>query len=259
MKLPANKIRALIVDDEPLARQGVRMLLEKDPQIGLIREACSGKQAVHEILGEEQDLVFLDVQMPEMDGFGVLRKVGLEKAPIVVFVTAYDKYAIAAFEINAVDYLLKPLSTRRFKQALGRAKLRLGRLDRAPDYKIMALLEQLANGNGYLQRLAVKSGDRTVFLSMNDVDWIQADANYVRLHAAGSHYLLETTMNRISERLDPVFFVRVHRSLIVNVDRIREVQRGAHGEYVLILKNGIQLQSGRTYSDAMKRLLSNPL
>lgn len=259
MKPSANKIRALIVDDEPLARQGVRMLLEKDPEIGPIREAWTGKQAVREILAEQPDVLFLDVQMPEMDGFAVLRKVGMEKPSAIVFLTAFDSYAIAAFEINAVDYLLKPLSTRRFKEALERAKVRLHSLDRSSELKIVALLEQLANGSAPLQRLAAKSADRTVFLNIGDVDWIEAYGNYARLHAGGSHYLVEVTMNRISERLDSSSFIRVHRCFIVNVNRIRDVQTGLHGGYVLTLKDGVQLRSGRTYHDAVKRLLSNPL
>ena len=251
-------IRVLIVDDETLARQGIRMLLAADPDIGPIEEARNGKQAVRAILAEKPDLVFLDVQMPEMDGFAVLRKAGLENTPTVIFVTAYDKYAIEAFEVQAVDYLLKPFTEKRFRKALERAKSRLGSGEPLLDPKLLTMLEQISRGPNYLTRLALKSAGKTFFLEIDAVDWIAASENYVQLHVGKTSHLVQVTMNRVAKRLDPAMFVRIHRSFIVNLKRIREVRPAFHGEYTLTLEGGVQLRSSRTYGETMKRLLSNP-
>jgi two-component system, LytTR family, response regulator len=249
----------LIVDDEPLAREGLRMLLSQDPEVSAIPEAKDGREAVAAIRGSRPDLVFLDVQMPEMDGFAVVREIGAERMPPVVFITAHDRFAIQAFEINAIDYLLKPVTEERFAQALARAKIRLysSPADDA-NRQIICLLESLASPRRYLKRLAVRSAGKTVFVDLDDVDWMEASENYVQLHTGRANHLLHVTMNTIAKSLDPEVFLRIHRSIIVNTSRIKELQPGPHGEYVVTLRSGVRLQSGRTYSEKLKALAENP-
>jgi len=252
-------LTALIVDDEPLAREGLRMLLAEDPEVAAIHEAKDGREAVAAIQGTRPDLVFLDVQMPEMDGFGVVAEVGAEHMPAVVFVTAHDRYAIQAFEINAIDYLLKPVTEERFRQALARAKARLSAkpTDDA-SRQILSLLETIASPRRYLKRLAVRSAGKTVFVDVEDVDWLEAAENYVQLHAGRAGHLIHVTMNTLEKSLDPETFVRIHRSVIVNVNRIKELQPALHGEYTITLTNGVRLQSGRMYNAKLRTLAENP-
>jgi len=249
----------LIVDDEPLAREGLRLLLSQDPEIAAVREARNGREAAAAIRNSRPDLVFLDVQMPEMDGFGVVREVGAERMPPVVFVTAHDRFAIQAFEINAIDYLLKPVTEERFTQALARAKTRLysSPADQACR-QIICLLESLATPRRYLKRLAVRSAGKTVFVDLEDVDWMEAAENYVQLHAGRASHLLHIAMHALERALDPEMFLRIHRSIIVNISRIKELQAGAHGEYMVTLRSGVRLQSGRTYSEKLKTMSANP-
>jgi two-component system, LytTR family, response regulator len=251
--------RALLVDDEPLAREGLRLLLARDPDFTAIEEARDGREAVERICARAPDLVFLDVQMPEMDGFAVVREVGAEKMPAVVFVTAHDKYAIQAFEVNAIDYLLKPVTAERFGAALARAKARLtATASDDPSRQILSLLETIAAPRQALKRLAVRSAGRTLFVDVDDIDWIEAAENYVQLHAGRAEHLLHVTMNVLEKSLDPEIFLRIHRSVIVNVRRIKELQPAMHGEYVITLSNGVRLQSGRMYNDRLKALTANP-
>lgn len=252
-------LTTLIVDDEPLAREGLRALLSRDPEVSAIREARNGREAVATIRESNPDLVFLDVQMPEMDGFEVVRKIGAEHMPAVVFVTAHDKYAIQAFEINALDYLLKPVIEERFVKALVRAKSRI-RSDGATDStrQIIGLLETMTSPRRYLKRLAVRSASKTVFVDVEDVDWIEAAENYVELHVGRVSHLLHVTMNTLEKSLDPEIFLRIHRSVIVNLRRIKDLQSGAHGEYVITLRDGARLESGRTYSQRLRALANNP-
>jgi two-component system LytT family response regulator len=250
---------ALLVDDEPLAREGLRLLLSGDPDVIAIDEARNGREAVQAIAAKRPDLVFLDVQMPEMDGFAVVREVSPERMPAVVFVTAHDKYAIQAFEINAIDYLLKPVTADRFATALARAKSRLTSAPSADaNRRILSLLESIASPGHALKRLAVRSGGKTVFVDVDDIDWIEAAENYVQLHAGRAEHLLHVTMNALEKSLDPETFLRIHRSVIVNVRRIKELQPVMHGEYVITLANGIRLQSGRNYNEKLKALTANP-
>ncbi len=252
-------LTTLIVDDEPLAREGLRMLLSQDPEIAAIHEARDGREAVAAILEARPDLVFLDVQMPEMDGFSVVREVGAERMPAVVFVTAHDQYAIQAFEINAIDYLLKPVTEERFRQALARAKVRLDvRAGDEASGRILSLLEAMAAPRRYMKRLAVRSAGKTVFVDVEDVDWIEAAENYVQLHAGKAGHLLHVPMNTLEKSLDPEIFLRIHRSAMVNVRRIKELQPAAHGEYVVTLASGVRLQSSRTYNEKLKTLAANP-
>lgn len=252
-------LTTLIVDDEPLARQGLRMLLSQDPDITSIHEARDGKEAVKSILKMRPDLVFLDVQMPEMDGFSVLKEVGVEQMPAVVFVTAHDRYAIQAFEINAIDYLLKPVTEDRFTQALGRAKSRLqSHSGGDTSRQIIGLLQTIASPQRYLKRLAVRSAGKTVFVDVEEIDWIEAAENYVQLHTSRARHLLHVPMNTLEKSLDPEVFLRVHRSIIVRVGRIKELQPGPHGDYVIILQNEVRLRSGRSYNEKLKALAANP-
>jgi two-component system, LytTR family, response regulator len=252
------QLTTLIVDDEPLAREGLRALLAKDAEVSAIREAKDGREAVAAIRDGHPDLVLLDVQMPEMDGFAVVRSVGAESMPGVVFVTAHDRYAIQAFEINALDYLLKPVIEERFVQAMTRAKKRIRANMADANRQILGLLETIASPRKYLKRLAVWSAGKTTFLDVEEVDWIQAAENYVELHAGRMSHMLHVTMNALEKSLDPEFFLRIHRSIIVNVSRIRYLEPSSHGEYLITLRDGARLQSGRTYSDRLKAHLNNP-
>lgn len=251
-------LTALIVDDEPLAREGLRALLASDAEIVTILEARDGREAIAAIRESSLDLVFLDVQMPEVDGFAVVRAIGAEQMPPVVFVTAHDQYAIHAFEINALDYVLKPVIEERFVKALARAKGRIRTDEAANSHRqIIGLLETIAAPRSYLKRLAVRSAGKTVFVDVEDVDWMQGAENYVELHAGASTHLLHVTMNILEKSLDPEVFLRIHRSIIVNVHRIKALQTGAHGEYIVTLHDGARLQSGRTYMDRVRALATN--
>jgi two-component system, LytTR family, response regulator len=250
---------ALLVDDEPLAREGLRMLLAADAEVSSIREARNGREAVEAIRAVRPDLVFLDVQMPEMDGFAVLQEVGAEQMPAVVFVTAHDKYAIQAFEINAIDYLLKPVTEERFAKALARAKgLLQSKNADEPGRQILSLLETIAAPRQSLKRLAVRTAGKTVFVDVADIEWIEAAENYVQIHAGRAEHLLHVTMSTLEKSLDPELFLRIHRSVIVNVKRIKEMQPVMHGEYVITLANGVRLQSGRSYAEKLKTMAENP-
>jgi two-component system LytT family response regulator len=252
-------LTALIVDDEPLAREGLRALLSRDPEVGAIRVARDGREAVASIRECNPDIVFLDVQMPEMDGFAVVRTIGAEYMPAVVFVTAHDQYAIQAFEINALDYLLKPVIEERFVKALVRAKGRICVNDAADSTRqILGLLETIASPPNYLKRLAARSSGKTVFVEIDALDWIQGAENYVELHTGPASHLLHVTMNTLEKSLDPEIFLRIHRSIIVNLGRIRDLQPGTHGEYSITLRDGTRLQSGRTYADRLRALANNP-
>jgi len=252
-------LTTLLVDDEPLAREGLRMLLSQDPEISAIHEAKDGREAVAAIRNLRPDLVFLDVQMPEMDGVSVVKEVGADQMPAVVFVTAYDKYAIEAFEINAIDYLLKPVTAERFAQALARAKIRLQpRSGDDASRQILSLLETIASPHRSVKRLAVRSAGKTLFVDVEDIDWIEAAENYVQLHVGRAAHLLHVTMSTLEESLDTEIFVRIHRSIMINVRRIKELQPAAHGEYVVTLQDGVRLESGRTYHERLKALATNP-
>jgi two-component system LytT family response regulator len=252
-------LTTLLVDDEPLARDGLRMLLSRDSDVSYIHEARNGREAVSAIRSLQLDLVFLDVQMPELDGFAVVKQVGAERMPAVVFVTAHDRYAIQAFEISAIDYLLKPVTEQRFATAMDRAKAHLKAKDPGDaSRRILSLLENISAPRQHIKRLAVRSAGKTVVVDVADIDWIEAAENYVQLYAGQVRHLLHVTMNTLEKSLDPDCFLRIHRSIIVNVTRVRELQPLMHGEYVLTLRNGVRLQSGRSYNERVKSLTTNP-
>lgn len=252
-------LTTLIVDDEPLAREGLRMLLAEDPDVEAVHEAKDGHEAIAFLRSTRPDLVFLDVQMPEMDGFSVVREIGAEHMPAVVFVTAHDQYALQAFEVNALDYLLKPVTRERFVQALARAKKRL-ETEPAGDAsrQILSLLETIAAPQRSIKRLAVRTAGKTTFVDLDDVDWMEAAENYVKLHVGRTTHLVHVAMNTLEKSLAPETFLRIHRSLIVNVERIKELEPALHGEYVVTLENDVRLRSGRTYHEKLKALANNP-
>jgi two-component system LytT family response regulator len=240
------KMRVLIVDDEPWARKRIATLLKPEADIEIVKECAGGEAAIQAITECTPDLVFLDVQMPEVDGFDVLEAIGPERMPIVIFATAYDKYAIQAFDAQAIDYLLKPFDEERFRKALYRARRELdGKI--SSEKALSKLLESMRGERRYLQRLVAKSGGRVLFLKLADIDWLKATGNYVTLHAGKESHMLRTTMNALEPKLDPEQFARIHRSAIVNLDRVRELQPLFRGEHVLILKDGTQLSVGRAF------------
>jgi two-component system, LytTR family, response regulator len=252
-----EKIRALIVDDEPLAREGIRMRLAQEPDIAVIGECSNGRQAVTLIERDSPDLVFLDVQMPKLDGFGVIAAIGARRMPQVIFVTAYDEHALRAFEVHALDYLLKPIDGARFLEALARARSRIR--GHELQEQLQALLASIKSEKRYLARLSIKTGGRILFLGVDEIDWIEAADNYVLLHAGRDSHMLHTTMNSLEDRLDPGAFLRIHRSTIVNLQRVKELHPMFHGEYRIILKDGTELASGRSYRSKLQRLLDNSL
>jgi two-component system LytT family response regulator len=246
----SEPIRALIVDDEPAARDTIRGLLARDPEVSVVGECGDGRSALETIREAAPQLVFLDVQMPEMDGFTMLRHLHPAEVPVLVFTTAYDQYALRAFEVHALDYLLKPFDDDRFREALARAKerVRQGRVE-ALSGRLRDLLDD-AEGTGdargrYSTRLMVREGERMVVVPVRDIDWIEADGDVLRIHAGRAQYALRETLKDLERRLDPSRLIRIHRSTIVNVDRIRELQPYFRGEYVVILHDGTRLKLSR--------------
>jgi two-component system LytT family response regulator len=248
-------LRALIVDDEPLARTALLRLLKPDRDISVIGQCGDGESAVQAIQQMRPDLVFLDVQMPEMDGFQVVESVGIDQMPVTIFVTAFDHYAIRAFDANAVDYLLKPFASDRLSRALARARERYqGRQDQEAAQRLFSLLGSRYQSD-YVQRLTVASGGRIQFISVADIDWIEAEGNYARLHVGRRVYDVRETLQALMEKLDPREFIRIHRSTIVNIRRIREVQPWFQGSHIVLLQSGEELRMSRYQRDAVERLL----
>jgi len=249
-------IRTLIVDDEPLARQRLRHLLADQADIEVVDECATGEQAIEAIEALQPDLLFLDIQMPEVDGFGVMRAVGPGTVPVVIFVTAYDQFALRAFEAHALDYLLKPFDDERFEAALDRARNTIrqhrdGDLDR----RLRALLQDVRPEREYLQRLSVRAGMRTVLVRTAEIDWIEAEGKYVRLHVGPRTHLVRDTLTRLEEALDPSVFRRIHRSTIVNLERVREIESLFQGDCVLVLQDGTRLNAGRAYRKNLDELV----
>jgi two-component system, LytTR family, response regulator len=250
-------IRTLIVDDEPLARTRIRSLLQDEADIEVVGECGDGKQAVVALRDLQPDLVFLDVQMPALDGFEVLEAVRGDRLPAVIFVTAYDRYAIRAFEHHALDYLLKPFDRDRFQKALARLRADLQRKQQASaSQRLAAMLQDVQSSSRKpVQRLVIKSGGRIFFLRVEEIDWIEAAGNYVRLHVGKETHLLRETMNSLEGRLDGQQFVRIHRSTIVAMDRIKELQPWFHGDFKVILKDGGELTLSRGYRQKLQEML----
>ncbi len=254
-----TKIRALIVDDEPLARRRIKSLLAHDQSVDVIGECSDGHKAVTSISELSPDLVFLDVQMPAMDGFEVIKTIGAEQMPTVIFVTAYDQYALKAFEVNALDYLLKPFDRTRFHKTLERAKTMIkGLQNGAVNNQLLSLLGDLRREQKIPERFIIKSGGRVVFLKVDEIDWMSAVGNYVRLQVGRDSHLMRDTMTGMESKLDPVSFMRIHRSTIVNLDRVKEVQPWAKGEYVVIMRDGTRLIMSRRYRERLNERLNKP-
>jgi two-component system LytT family response regulator len=249
-------IRAMIVDDEPLARRRIRSLLAEAGDVEVAAECANGKEAIQAIEASPPDLLFLDIQMPELDGFDVLQAIGVGHVPVVIFVTAYDQFAVRAFEAHALDYLLKPFDDERFEAALQRARTQIrqrrgGDLDR----RLRALLAEARRDRGYLQRLAVPTGQRSVLIRTEQIDWIEAERNYIRLHVGGRTHLLRENLGRIESALDPTVFCRIHRSTIVNINRIQAVEAPLRGESLVVLHDGTKLASGRSYRANLRAVM----
>jgi two-component system LytT family response regulator len=274
-----KRIQVLVVDDEPLARSGVADLVRRDPELVVVRECGDGPAAVEAIRSLSPDIVLLDVQMPGMDGFEVLRTIGAERMPAVVFVTAYDRFALRAFDVNAVDYLLKPFEDERFGAAMERAK-RAVRQDEVATLarRLAGLLDMTGTkgtgdgtravgpqsdapvaGSPTLSRIVVKSGGTVLFVRVEDIDWIEAADYYARLHVGPRSHLVRETMAALEQKLDPARFFRVHRSAIVNLDRVKQLQPYFRGQHVVVLADGTRLKLNRARRERLEALLGQRL
>jgi two-component system LytT family response regulator len=260
------KIRTVVVDDEPLARRRLARLLEADETVDVVAVCANGPDAVRTVREARPDLLFLDVQMPEMDGFGVLQALGGDGLPQVVFVTAYDQYAIQAFEVHALDYLLKPYTPARLSAAVRRAARQIAAPRATPADRLTELLEHLERerrelgarlGGGapaqpaHTTRMLVKNGERMFFVPVEKIDWLEAEGNYVRLHCGREAHLVRATLTGMEEQLDPHRFTRIHRSTIVNLDRVKEVRPWFAGDYLVKLHDGAELRLSRRYRDRL--------
>lgn len=268
-----EKIRVMLVDDEPLALRGLKLRLEAFPEIEIIAECANGREAVKEIKALTPDVVFLDIQMPGLDGFGVVRALLGGPAPLFIFVTAYDKYAIDAFEANALDYIVKPVEEERLKDAVHRARAALrSKAAASRESRLIELLASLSDDDRdrikelisdedwsakqrYAERLSFKDGSKVVVLTSDEIEWIDAAGDYMCIHAGGKTHIIRETMKALQQRLDPARFQRVHRSAIVNVDKVKELHPHSNGEYFLILENGAELKLSRSYKEVVARFI----
>jgi two-component system, LytTR family, response regulator len=251
-----HKASILIVDDERLSRKRMRRLLAVEEDLEVIGECANGQEAITAINQRRPDVLFLDIQMPQMDGFEVLQAVSFARVPIVIFVTAYDEYAVRAFDVHAFDYLLKPFDRKRFQETIQRARAQLQQLQNGDlNQRLFALLESLNGRRRMADRIAVKTGGHVVFVKTQNIDWIEAADNYVCLHCGAETHALRETMNSLEGRLDNSRFLRIHRSTIVNVDRIKELQPWFRGDYLVLLHDGTQLTLSRNYRERLKTAL----
>lgn len=250
------KIRALIADDEPLARERLVELLRAEPDIEIVGECADGREALKQIQSAAPDLIFLDVQMPELDGFGVVSALSKEQMPAIIFVTAYDQFAVRAFEVSAVDYLLKPFDRERFQLALRRAIDQIQRREPGEiTRRLHQLMAELRPEAPVLERLAIKTEGRVLLVKVADIDWIEAADNYVNIHVGNESHLHRETMASVENKLASNQFMRISRSTIVNVERIKELQPMFHGDYVVILRNGTKLSLSRGYREKLNQIL----
>ena len=254
------KVRTLIVDDEELGRKRIRKLLSLESEFEIVGESRDGREAIRAIEKFAPALVFLDVQMPELGGFEVLAQIAPEKMPVIIFVTAYDEFALKAFEAQALDYLLKPFDDERFAQSLQRARTYLnGNETGEIKERLAKLVNGLSSQAKYLTRVAVKCAGRVLFLKAGEIDWIEAAGNYVKLHVGKESYLLRGRMSELEKRFDPEQFFRIHRSTIVNLDRVKELQLLFKGEGIVVLKDAQQLSASRSCSQRLQELLEPDL
>jgi two-component system, LytTR family, response regulator len=256
-----NKIiRACIIDDEPIACRRIQRLLKDDPEIEIVQICNDGEEAVDAIQKLNPDLIFLDVQMPGMDGFEVLTSLNPGSMPHVIFVTAFDRYAIKAFEFHALDYLLKPFDRKRFEQAVQRSKAQIQQSqERSNNSELVALLKEMKNQSQHLERLVVKSQGRVFFLKTDEIDWIDAQGKHVAIHVGKETHLVREAMNNLETELDPKKFARIHKSTIVNIDRIKQLQPLVHGDFRVILRDSTVLTISRRYRQKIDELLGKSL
>ena len=248
--------RVVIADDEPLARERVRAMLARHAEYQIVGEAGDGASTVEMIVRERPDILFLDIRMPELDGFEVLDALGgMELTPAVIFTTAFSEYAVKAFEVRAVDYLLKPFDRARFERALASATDRRSRATGAVDEELRAILGSLRARQQYPPRFLVRSAGEMYFVRTSEIDWVDAQGNYMRLHTGGKTHLVRDTMKEFMTKLDPAVFVRIHRSAIVNIDRVARIEPYVHGEYVVTLRDGTRLTSSRAHSERLHAML----
>jgi two-component system, LytTR family, response regulator len=254
------RIKTLIVDDEPLACRKIRRLLRSDTDVEVIGECSNGQEALRAIEEHTPDLIFLDVQMPGMDGFALLDSLDSRAAPMVIFVTAYDQYALRAFDFCALDYLLKPFDRQRFERALQRAKARIRSTKGGEiNHRTLELLEEIRARSSYTDRIVIKSGGRVFFLKTEEIDWVEAEGKYVRLHVGKESYLLRETIGGLEAQLDPKKFLRIHRCRIVNIDRIEQLEPWFHNEYRVVLRDGTHLMLSRSCRKRLSELLGGAL
>ena len=256
-------IRALIVDDEPHAREGIKLRLEKYNEISILGECSSGLQAVEMINNLTPDLLFLDIKMPEMNGFEVLKNITIKPLPIIIFVTAYDRYALKAFEVHAVEYLLKPINEEKFEAAvkIALAEFKHRHLDTYAD-KILALISHYENLNDtekkeYLTRLTIKVKETIFIIPVGDIDWLESAGDYVYVHTKYKKHIFRETLTALEHRLDPRIFVRIHRSIIVNIEKVQSLRANEHGDYDVFLKDGIKLKLSRNYRTHFQKVIDN--
>jgi two-component system LytT family response regulator len=255
-----GKVRVLVADDEPLARERLRVLLSREDWIEIVAECPDGPETIASIGKLQPDLVFLDVQMPGADGFEVIETVGPSRMPLVVFVTAFDHYALRAFDVHALDYLLKPFDRDRFQQALGRARQQLDRRTNGDlERRLLELVQDLKPASHRLDRFVIKAGGRVFFVRAEEIDWIEAAGNYVKLHVGAEAHLFRETMNALEAQLDSNTFFRIHRSHIVNIERIKELQPWFNGEYVVFLNDGTRLTLSRGYREKLQERIGRSL
>jgi two-component system LytT family response regulator len=260
MTAPAARVRVLIADDEPLARERLRTLLGVESWLEIVAECPDGTQAADAIARLQPDLAFLDVQMPGATGFDVIDRVGAAKMPLVVFVTAFDRYALRAFDVHALDYLLKPFDRERFQQTLARARQQLERRSNGEfERRLLALVQDLKPSPSRLERFVIKSGGRVFFVRADEIDWIEAAGNYVKLHVGAEAHLFRETMTTLETQLDPDVFFRIHRSHIVNIERVKELQPWFNGEYVVFLRSGTRLTLSRGYREKLQERIGRAL
>jgi two-component system, LytTR family, response regulator len=250
------KMRVLVVGDELLARERICFMLKDDPDIEIIGECSNGYGAQKAVEDSHPDLIFLDIQMPEMNSFAFLDSINREPLPFIIFVTAYQQYAVRAFELCALDYLLKPFDRDRFEKALYRAKTEIERkrCDELND-RIFGMLEDLKKKSTYIERLVIKKDDHMFFLRTELIDWIEAEGNYVTLHYGKNSHLLRQAISTLESQLDPKQFLRIHRSIIVNIERMQELHPWVHGDYRVVLRDGTQLTLTRNYRERLRGVL----
>ena len=249
-------IRTLIVDDVQLARERLKRCLREEAGVEVVGECDNGERAVAAIRGLRPDLIFLDVQMPALDGFGVLEALGRERLPAVIFVTAYNEYAIQAFDVNALDYLLKPVDCKRLRRAVERVRSQSAGAENF-DQRFRALIEDIKSPPKHLKRLTIRQTGRTILLPTDEIDWVETYGNYLKVHAGRESHLIRGTMQQLEAKLDPEKFVRIHRSVVVNIEKVKEIHPRTNGDQDLVLHNGSGLMLSRNYRDRFLSLLGD--